>query len=847
MIEEKVIGYFEKVPHLKVLFFFDKDQEYLNEVKNFKNDSIHVEFYEKNPFTIKCKLLDELKDKKVLLYLTQEHPNNQDSYHAFPLMGLLIANKELQLDDVGGFMEEYALQRHQKSLVSKYIGELKHAGTQQVCKPILTAENFDEPKLIKGLMSSFLKFKQIESWSILVAKLLNLAVGNKPADFDRVQKKIESLGLESQMLEKVEYVTGVHCLKLDRENLVDAARGVLYNRLTFSLDKTLPDDPYSNFKITDRRQITRLNQMIHEIDRQPNLKTEFEFTMQEVAKDIRGDKLVALYGEQASFAEYNSEMIWAIMSSFQTQLIETPSEAIKKLEEISLQASLEKAVVLGMDFMVQASKVHEQISKIKNYILNQPEEYLADYTEKWFRVDTNYRRAILAFKALELGDIPKGLSMESIHQELNIAYEKHTDQLNREWLSCLNHFDFDYAKIKAPKQFDFFQNELADADQKVVVIISDALRFEAGNELISEMHGDAKNTAELRYMLASIPSKTNVGMTQLLPGQNKTFNGLEISIDAISSSGTENRTKILQANNPDSIAIQFAELEGLNQEEKRAIFKKSLVYVYHDVIDSTGDKRASERRTFTAVKESINELKKLVKTLHATMNVAKVFVTADHGFLYNEREIEDKDKENIEIPKVIQSHNRYVISDSKEENKLGYSIPIASTTCFKDSNQFVHIPKSVNRYKKQGVGHQFVHGGGSLQELVVPLIESSRKRTEVTQKVNPMLIDKKRLRVVSNILKVNILQEHEVSRTEKERTIQVGLYKENTLVSNLEKMVLNSTSEAPTERLFRAELTLSPDAANESFLKLKCFDLDDQLNAIIDERVQNLTLIQTDF
>ena len=64
------------------------------------------------------------------------------------------------------------------------------------------------------------------------------------------------------------------------------------------------------------------------------------------------------------------------------------------------------------------------------------------------------------------------------------------------------------------------------------------------------------------------------------------------------------------------------------------------------MIDATGDKKASERRTFDAVEDSIEELKKFVKLLHASYNVAKVYITADHGFLYNDEEIKEKDKEN---------------------------------------------------------------------------------------------------------------------------------------------------------------------------------------------------------
>jgi len=214
--------------------------------------------------------------------------------------------------------------------------------------------------------------------------------------------------------------------------------------------------------------------------------------------------------------------------------------------------------------------------------------------------------------------------------------------------------------------------------------------------------------------------------------------------------------------------------------------------------------------------------------------------------LYNDREIEDKDLESISDPNPLTSHNRYFITSSKSQQALGYSLPLSKTTAFKD-DVFVTIPFSVNRYRKQGVGHQFVHGGGSLQEVVVPVIESSRKREEVVTKVKLSLINKGDLKVVSNVLRLNLLQETKVSRAEKEISIAVGLYNNNILVSNEIIATLNSTSDAPSERAVRIELTLSSDTPLNAFLKLKVFDTEDKLNPLIEERVQNNTLIQTDF
>ena len=45
-----------------------------------------------------------------------------------------------------------------------------------------------------------------------------------------------------------------------------------------------------------------------------------------------------------------------------------------------------------------------------------------------------------------------------------------------------------------------------------------------------------------------------------------------------------------------------------------------------------------------------------------------------------------------------------------------------------DQQLTAYIPNSTIRYRMQGSGVQFVHGGASLQEIVVPLISFKNKR-----------------------------------------------------------------------------------------------------------------------
>jgi hypothetical protein len=846
MLKEKIQKYFNLHPSLHVLFFFDESAEFREDIENLQLEGIRTVLWNNNNFYLKVKLHGEWKKEKVLLYLPFSAPKNQQSYHSFPLLDLLTANKELILDDEAGFMEEYHLQRHQRSVVKRYMRELKHGAVQEVCKPVLNPADFEEKALVRGLLSSFLRYKKIELWPQIVAKMLTLALPGQEEELKRFSRKVR----ENNLLEFIEPVIKEYLdykiAQLDAEELKYLLKKIRYNQLTEPITKPAGGDPYAELKITKRDIVVRMNQLVQEALKTEKVGERFSEALNYASQDIHSVKLIEAYGTDAAFGFLTPEMVWEQLSYQQGKIDFNPKAVIEKLEGLSVEADNSPVIKDSLNYFIQTAKMIEMMNTIPSLILDRPEDYLLKYTEEWYKIDLAYRKAVRFCRSVDSSEVPAKIKLDELTELLHKRYESFTEKLNREWLKCLNQFNFNYNNLKAPKQYEFYQREVFPYEQKVVVIISDALRYESAQELLSELHGDPKNTADIRYQLASIPSITRLGMAQLLTGKQYQFNEGKISIDGISTEGVENRQRILAATQQEAIAVQYDDLEGKKREEIREIFKSPVVYVYHDVIDATGDKRASERKTFEAVTSAIEELKKFVKNLHASYNVARVLITADHGFLYNEREIEEKDKENpTGLPTII-SHNRYEVVSGHGKPSVGYKIPLGATTKFKE-DLFVVIPESVNRYKKQGAGHKYVHGGGSLQELVVPVIESSRKRQEVAKRVKPMLIQSGSLRIVSNILRLNILQQNKVSRLEKEAQVTVGLYKDFELVSNQVTLQLNSTSEQPSDRLHRAELILLSSAAGESFLKLKIVDVEDKLNPLIEERVENNTLIQLDF
>ena len=85
-----------------------------------------------------------------------------------------------------------------------------------------------------------------------------------------------------------------------------------------------------------------------------------------------------------------------------------------------------------------------------------------------------------------------------------------------------------------------------------------------------------------------------------------------------------------------------------------------------------------------------------------------------------------------------------------------------------------------------------------------------------------------------------------MSAKEKERTVVIAIYSNDEVVSNKVQLLLNSTNELPSERIFTVSLSLNTKVA-VTLLKLKIYDKDDLLNPLMEEIVKNNTLIERDF
>lgn len=362
MLKEKIEQYFEQHSGLRVLFFFDPQEEHKAAVDALELDGIRVAYWENNSFGLKVKFHGEWKQDKTFLYLPIKAPVTQQEYLKFPLLDILVANKELSLDDVGAFMDQYQLSRHQKNLAKKYMHELQYAGVQQICQPILNSADFEEKAIQKGILCNALGFSKIEPWTLIVAKLLSFAHPDHEKDLNRVKNKLEQNNLEERVQRHFNAYLGFKPSSFDLENLKRGLKIIHYNKLTQTIDTAKREDPYAKFKIKEPNVLVAFNQFLQDVERTSYIAEQLDEALQLVAGEIKGVLLVQMYGVDKTFAEYTSDMIWEVVALQQEPLTNNPTAVIKAIEELSLQPNLGEKTKNWLNFFIQTAKMYEYIA-----------------------------------------------------------------------------------------------------------------------------------------------------------------------------------------------------------------------------------------------------------------------------------------------------------------------------------------------------------------------------------------------------------------------------------------------------------------------------------------------------
>lgn len=470
------------------------------------------------------------------------------------------------------------------------------------------------------------------------------------------------------------------------------------------------------------------------------------------------------------------------------------------------------------------------------------------YSEELFLFDQHYRLFNQYTDRVQSkgGDILRRIddAVESLYVDWYL-YE-----LGLAWDSLLNREDRidNWNNLGSRLQNNFYANQVkqtldtSKTIKRVFVIISDALRYEVADELKMRLNSERRFKSELKPMQGVLPSYTQLGMASLLPHSELDYdaNSATVLVDGKSTSGLDNRNNVLQQHN--GIAISSKDLLSWTQKQGREVIQdKSVVYIYHDTIDAIGDKGGTEHKTFEACHDAVEELKDLVSKAINNLNANRVLVTADHGFLFQQKGLTQPEKTGLggQPTGAFEAKKRYILGRSMPNHEQCWHGSIANTTT-KGSGSDVDflLPKGANRFHFVG-GARFVHGGAMPQEICIPLLEVKALRGKKAaanekQKVG-IITEKSTIRLVNQIEKIRFIQTNAVGNSYIERKVTAVIKdSQGNPVSSEETLLFDATSDNMTERTREARFKLigSDFNRNENY---QLFVIDSANNTVVEQ------------
>ncbi len=825
-LTERFSGPLEPLYKRRIIFWYDPNGEFQETVDGLDIDDVKILKIEKNRkgrlnniFQIKYTLECEDTASNYLVYSPEARPKEKENNW---LLDIELYSEDFSADKTSMLIDEFGFDKGYRELIEKYADFFNNKERKKKLDDILP-ENPAAQNIELGIMAVLSKTSVLNFETVLRNIFMNGLEDNKYySEIEKycgnelfwtfIEREFE-LALEKKELKRLLYTfLCTHMFYTIRGEIpLNLQKYVAGNKQNLYI--------FVDHWLNDKKDSRTFLEMSKAAERELNISSYLG--------ELDLEKLISVN----TFKAVDSFVIDSIAAALVGGLEEfdTYKEWISLRRDISSWNAEFRDIYRALAMAVDMAK-YEKYFHIKEY---DKDELFEAYLKKYSGIDRTYR------KFYEYYDRTKTLNtekLEKIKERVEGFYlKKYQVSLGQLWTQCLLNMKENYSLVNYGKQLDFYRNHIEKMDERVFVIISDALRYEVATELGEKLLARLNaNSVDLDAMLGCVPSYTRLGMAALLPHNgNLEYKDGAILIDGIDSSGTQGRESILKAKNPESVAVQFDDLvKKMSRAEARELIKgKEVVYIYHNRIDAVGDKRSTEIDVFNGCRTAIEEIIDGVKFLTNTFSASNIFITADHGFLYQRENVEAYEKLELNDVEVLGNSNKRFVYVDKEISKDG-TLVFDMDNIFKGQNMKALVPKDMLRFKSAGGGVNYVHGGASLQEITVPLIKYKHYRNKQYElsKTDIEFINLSR-KIRNNVTKFKFIQVHGVDETKKilARIIKVGIYDGNTLISNERTHKVDASDE---ETYFEISLTLKKgdyDRNKDYFLRVVDIESDDIL------------------
>jgi uncharacterized protein (TIGR02687 family) len=786
----------------RLVFWYDLTGEWEETFSTFMDENVAKLTVAGNDFGIKVRVVrDPNPEARFLIYMRSARPADADNW----LLDLLLQGYEYKADKASLALEEVGLPHEFLHLAEDHAVYFHSGKRVQSLKELIAKD--DQSREIRLKMMAVLAGTAVEVDALLL-RFLASYVEEALIEMDPVTQCLEAAALVEAFWKEVDRLFGyVSAAPSLRDFAVSLFRGAN------PLDDQVILHPHAKvfmqrWKDSQAHSVS-FRQWAHQMERELQIATALSGVNERIT-----------LGDWDTFEIFEKFTLHRLCQSFSKGAaavdirvaVQQRRASFWRLQHAHGYAALEQAVDLRELLAAADLTVDSVTGGVSRYVAS------------WWRIDMAYR--CCTWNLRRYGQIQV---MEQITQWVEKSYVNNfLLPLADRWSDQVRGLEsWECSGVIAQRNFfDQFVKPFLAKGLKVFVIISDALRYEAAADFAKRLRSANRWTADVEALFGVLPSYTQLGMASLLPGREWAVDATNatVTMGGRSATGTANRAEILSlACNGKATGLQAEEFLELNTKtEGRALMRDhEIIYIFHNVIDKVGDATGTEAKTFDAVEQAFEELDQIIKKV-ANINGSNMLLTADHGFLFQQDDVDVDDATPLPSASEWTFRNRRFafgkgISPDSKVKVFG------SAALGLDGDWSAAFPLSLGRFPLQGSGKRYVHGGLSLQEVVLPVVKIHKARTDDTGRVEVELI-RVPAKITTGQISISLFQDRPALDKILPRTLRIGVFaKDGTVLSEIKAHVFDSKEAEARQRETTILLVLShaADAFNNRDVDLR--------------------------
>ena len=799
----------------RIIFWYDEDREFEDKVEELvlQNASVLV-LTGNNTFAAKKLLASEDTTSNYLVYSPLRYEKPEDNW----LINIELYSEEFRADLNSIWMDEMGLPnnatvRRMVKGYRKFFNSIERRKSAAAMAQNITTAS----QLHLAVMASICGLKDAQHASIIRAVLSQ----SLELDSNSIYQDFVKYGAQNAFWVMVAQATGysegddVDLGRLATHIMLTAATRTMRSEFLVGLDSFIstPHQSYCYDLVSDWLQSDDndgLYQIARFVEYEARLSQRFDNMEVEDLKDTE------------CFPCINECILKHLMKDISDYIINV--DAISAVVEKRRTMVWYDAVSCYYEGILQVANMqaffHDHAT---GFHLAQARQIWKAYTTDYYKMDTYYRQFHLCFdRSLTVSNEVLDDLFKHVVEKVEGLYNGwFLNQLGTNWSDvCADELAQHGRILEVSQQEQFYRSRVASCDSRVYVIISDALRYEVAASLTEQLRRETQSKVALDSVQGIFPTITKFGMAALLPHTKlnvvqKANGGVSVLSDGASTE-MPNRDKVLKSAHGASVALQYKNIIKMKRADRQALVKgMDVVYIYHDKVDEAS--HTADNLVFPACDDAINEIKNIVRIICNEFGGTRIFITADHGFLYTYSPLTEDDKVDKTSfnQQDVEYGRRYALM--QQGATPDYLLPVKFVD--EESGLVAFAPRENVRIKMSGGGLNFVHGGISLQEMVVPVIDYQYLRSSSkTYQRNREKYDTKPVtlsllsatRKISNmIFSLNFYQKEAVGDNRSACNYQLYFTDASgKQISDVARIIADKTSDNGQDRTFRCSFNL---------------------------------------